>query len=297
MFFGYGLAIAPNLHPIKCINFYGFETPRKQPVCDWVHKPEFYLNTLKEYMDLNTVRLPFSYQLIKDNDYTGIDGFISTTTYFEIQVILDYHRTWASHQGYEPTEGVNIYQIEEIWYTLAKRYENNPYVIGLGIFNEYQGQNKTYLNLYHSTIISYIETNFPNRYYYFIGCVTWGHDCNDILFKFPNISSDRIIVDFHTYHFIYNYNQHNNLEVTIDQQLPYSIPNTNILVGEIGWRHDIIEERQWAEKTINYFKSRNITSVCAWTIAHSGDTDGWWNDDCLTFRYDKADLLKRLWDT
>lgn len=290
-------AVTPNLHPIKCINYYGFETPRKRPVCDWVHEPEFYLRTLREYMDINTIRLPFSYELIRNNDFTGMDSFISTTSNHNIQIILDYHRTWASHQGPQPIEQVNVSQIAHVWYTLAQRYVDNPYVIGMGIFNEYQGQNKTYLNLYHKTIINYVEKHFPGRYYYFVGCATWGHDCNDIIYTNPNISSDRIMVDFHTYHFIYDSIQNNNIEQTLDMQLPHTISTSNILIGEIGWKQDVQEERDWAQRTLNYLKARNITSVCGWTIAHSGDTGGWWNDDCLTFRYDKADVLKSLWDT
>lgn len=291
------LAITPNLHPIKCINYYGFETERKRPVCDWVHEPDFYLRTLREYMDVNTIRLPFSYEYVQSNDFQRMDDFVQSTTKYNIQLILDYHRTWATHQGPTPLENVNITQISHVWYTIAKRYLSNPYVMGLGVFNEYQGTNKTYLNYYHKTVINYIEKHFPGRYYYFIGCATWGHDCNDIIYTNPNISADRIIIDFHTYHFIYDDHQNNNLETSIETQLPLSIQPSNILVGEIGWRQDNDQERQWAIRALNYFKARNISSVCGWTIAHSGDTGGWWNDDCLTFRYDKADILTNFWNT
>jgi hypothetical protein len=289
-------AVTPNLNPIKCINYYGFETERQKPVCDWVHQPDFYLRTLKEYMDINTIRLPFSYEYVRNGDFSGMDAFIQSTNSYNIQVILDYHRTWASHQGPEPLERVDIQQISHVWSVIARRYADNPYVIGMGIFNEYQGRNKTYLNLYHQTIVSYVEKHHPGRYYYFLGCSTWGHDCNDINFSFDKISPDRVFVDFHTYHFIYDQWQLDNLTLVIDDQLPYSIPSTNILVGEIGWRQDIELEKNWAIAALDHFKSRSISNVCGWTIAHSGDTGGWFNDDCLTFRYDKADILRSFWD-
>lgn len=289
-------AITPNLNPIKCINYYGFETERKRPVCDWVHQPDFYLKTLKEYLDINTIRLPFSYEYVNSGDLSGMDSFINLTTTYQIQIILDYHRTWATHQGPEPLENVSMSQISKVWSMLASRYYDNPYVIGLGVFNEYQGRNKTYLNLYHRTITAFVEKHHPGRYYFFLGCATWGHDCNGIEYNFPNISMDRIYIDFHTYHFIYDKWQDDNLQKTLYEQLPITIPPSNIFVGEFGWKQDVQSDKDWALEALKHFKLRNITSICGWTIAHSGDTGGWFNDDCMTFRYDKADILKSFWD-
>lgn len=293
---GLCLGITPNLHPIKCINYYGFETERRKPVCDWVHQPDFYLRTLKEYLEINTIRLPFSYQYVHDDHIEDLDNFVNLTSSYNIQVILDYHRTWANHQGPIPTEGITISKITEVWFKLANRYYQNPFVLGLGIFNEYQGQNTTYLNLYHESIIRYVEKHFPGRYYYFIGCSNWGHDCNNITYRLPGIREDRILIDFHTYHFTFTSEEKQNLEQAIDKQLPLSIPSSNIFVGELGWKQDVSYEKDWAIKTLNHFKSRNISSVCGWTIAHSHDSGGWFNDDCLTFRYDKADILKAYWN-
>ena len=291
------MSITPNLNPIKCINYYGFETERKKPVCDWVNQPDFYLRTLKEYMDINTIRLPFSYEYVNSGDLSGMDSFIKMSTDYNIQVILDYHRTWASHQGPEPLEKVSMAQISHIWATVANRYKDNPYVIGIGVFNEYQGRNVTYLNLYHKTIVTYIEKHHPGRYYYFLGCAVWGHNCNDVAYEVDGVTSDRIYIDFHTYRFIYDQWQEEHLPTVLDQQLPHSIPPSKILVGEIGWKQDVDIERKWAIAALDYFKQRNVTSACGWTIAHSADTGGWFNDDCLTFRYDKADILRNFWNS
>jgi hypothetical protein len=289
-------SVTPNLHPIKCINFYGLETERRRPVCDWSREPDFYLKTFQDFLGVNTIRVPFSYQLIHDKDFTQLDQFINTTTSRNIQVILDYHRTWQTHQGASPMEGVTISMIADAWHKLAARYYDNPYVIGLGVFNEYQYQNMTYLNLYHESIIRYVEHKFPDRYYYFLGCADWSHDCRGIVYQFPGISPDRVMVEYHAYHFIFNSTEKEHLEQSIDFYLPRSIPTQNIIIGELGWKQDVDFEVAWAKRALNHFRSRGITSLCAWTVAHSHDTAGFFKDDCLTFDYTKASVLKSYWE-
>ena len=78
--------------------------------------------------------------------------------------------------------------------------------------------------------------------------------------------------------------------------MPKSIPSDRWFIGEVGWKNSIPEERLWAETFLAYLNKRNISNVCAWTIAHSGDTEGWWKDDCTTFDYSKAALLNGFWD-
>ena len=60
--------------PVKCMNFYGLETPYKNFVCLWKNKPEFFLRRLQQDMNINTVRLPFSYEYITGSDISRMQG-------------------------------------------------------------------------------------------------------------------------------------------------------------------------------------------------------------------------------
>ena len=80
---------------IRCVNFYGIETERKAPVCDWQNPPKWYLQQLKDGYGLNTLRLPYSREYAMGNDFRKMDELINTCRELDIRVILDYHRTYA----------------------------------------------------------------------------------------------------------------------------------------------------------------------------------------------------------
>lgn len=293
---GAALAITPNLHPIRCINFYGLETDRRGFVCDWVHPPEFYLAKLQQTMGLNTVRVPFSHEMVSHNDFIRLDEFVHVASTLKLQVILDWHRTWSSHQGPTPLEGITIQDAIFTFYKLANRFFDDPYVIGFGIFNEYQGSNTTFLNAYHKTVIKYLEHHFPKRYYYFIGCSNWGHDCTGIQYQFEGVDPDRVLVDFHSYFFTYNKSEMSDLSQAIERRLPSTIPIQNTFIGEFGYRNHKQEESEWAEQFLAHVAKRNISSLCFWTIAFSGDTEGIFKDDCNDMFYDKVNILNSFYD-
>lgn len=293
---GAALAVTPNLHPIRCINFYGLETSRRGFVCDWVHPPSYYLTKLKDAMDLNTVRVPFSHQMVYQNDLVRLDEFVQVATSLNLQVILDWHRTWDSHQGPTPLENITISDAAFTFYKLGHRFLDDPYVIGFGIFNEYQGTNTTFLNAYHETMIRYLERHFPNRYYYVIGCAQWGHDCSNITYRFEGIDPDRIIVDFHSYFFTYNSTEMMDLNAAIERRLPSTIPIQNTFIGEFGYRDHIQDESEWAEQFLANLARRRISSLCFWTIALSGDTDGIFKDDCVEIAHGKVNVLNAFYD-
>ena len=273
------------------MNFYGLETPRRGFVCDWANSPIYYLSMLKSTMQIDTIRLPFSREYAEAGDFYLMDNFIHDCTSLGMDVILDYHRTWASHQGPTPQEGISLDQFKNTWTTLALRYKDYPNVIGIGIFNEYQGTDVSYITNVHNQIISTIESLVPNRYLYFVGCPNWGGDCEHVRLDNFSIDESRVFVEVHKYIFSGSSN-HDDWDIS----MPVSIPPSNWFVGEVGWKHDVPQEREWAETFLAYLNKRNITNVCAWTIAHSGDTDGWWKDDCKEFDWSKASVLTSFWN-
>lgn len=275
----------------RCMNFYGLETPRRGFVCDWAHPPLYYLTILKHAMQIDMIRLPFSREYIEQNDYHLMDSFILDCASLNMSVILDYHRTWESHQGPTPEEGINLAQFQDTWKKVALRYNHYSNVVGIDIFNEYQGRDASYIINIQNRVISVIESMLPGRYIYYVGCTNWGGDCEKFRLNRFNIDASRLHIDVHKYVFSGTSNPPD-----WDISIPNTIPAANWFIGETGWKNNVPQERQWAETFLSYLNKRNITDVCAWTIAHSGDTDGWWEDNCETFDWNKASVLNTFWD-
>lgn len=274
-------------HTIKCMSFYGLETERAGLVCDWAHEFTWYLDRLISDMDINTIRIPFSYELVKFHNMDLFDSLVRECNRRNLKIILDWHRTWTSHQGPQPEEGITRDEFITTWIGLLNRY---PSTYGVGIYNEIQGVDFEYANNLHRETITKIETEFPGKFYYFVGGVRWGGDCSGI-----NLSDmptwNRTFVEVHKYIF-----SGQSDVPDWDYSIPNTIPPEHWFIGETGWKHDVLEERTWAENFLNYLTYRNISHLCAWTIAHSGDTEGWWRDDCDSFQWEKAGLLKSFWN-
>jgi hypothetical protein len=263
--------------PIRCVNFYGIETERKCPVCDWQHDPRWYLQKLKDGYGLNTVRLPYSREYASGSDFSKMDEMINTCKDMDIKVILDYHRTYSSHQGKIPTEGITIGQFLDTHVRLLNRYQDK--IWGLSVFNEIQINDQKYTNQINHMVVNAIESQFPNKYNYFLGCADWGHDCSNI--TIPQGFENRTFIDIHTYPFTDN-------QMTRAVTFPDRIPSENYFVGEIGCKD---EEIQWLRNYLEYLETRHIQNLCFWTISHSWDTGGLWKDDCNTIEQAKMDLL------
>jgi hypothetical protein len=273
---------------IKCMNFYGLETERAGLVCDWAHPFSYYLDKLIYYIDVNTIRVPFSYELVKYHSLQLLDEFIYECKLRNLKVILDWHRTWVSHQGPTPEEGISREEFITTWLQMLERY---PDTFGVGIFNEIQTDDYMYANSLHRDVITRIEQRFPGKYHYFCGCVKWGGDCSRIDLSDMKDTWNRTYIEVHKYIFSGKSNP-----TDWDISMPSTIPPEHWFVGEVGWKHDIVTEREWAEGFLAYLNARNISNLCAWTIAHSGDTEGWWKDDCETFQWEKAALLSSYWN-
>lgn len=280
-------AIKTHDDSIQCMNFYGLETNRMGLVCDWSHEFTWYLDKLMTHLDINTIRIPFSYEYVKYHSITLLDEFIHECQKRNLKVILDWHRTWVDHQGPTPEEGISLEEFIETWIWLLQRY---PHIYGVGIFNEIQDDDFGYTNALHRRVISEIEDRFPGKFHYFAGCPRWGGDCS--LMELSNMSTwNRTFIEVHKYIF-----SGTSDTADWDHSIPNRIDPERWFVGEVGWKQEIVQEREWAERFLSYLIARNITNVCAWTIAHSGDTEGWWRDDCENFNWEKAALLRSFWD-
>jgi hypothetical protein len=271
------------------MNFYGLETEREDFVCSWTHPPEYYLDKLQTDMGINTIRLPFSYQYVQKGDFQKLHHFMRETNTRNLSIILDYHRTSNTHQGAVPEEGISRTDFLHCWLRVIQELSSYDNLWGIGVFNEIHNDSYDYITQLHLETIDAIETLYPDRFHYFLGCGNWGTDCTHAQFWDLPVWN-RSFVEIHLYHFTGN-----SSPPTWDVHMPHRIPSNHWFVGEVGFKYDVPSEKLWAEGFFTYLKSRNISNVCLWTIAHSQDTNGWWQDDCTTFRAQKAAMVTSFW--
>lgn len=286
------MAVAGNLpNDIRCMNFYGLETGSRDVVCGWQHRPRWYLDKLQSNMYINTIRLPFSYEYVREAQWQHMDEIIGECETLGIRVILDYHRTWNTHQGPIPEELISREEFIQAWLTVLGRYLNYSVLFGVGVFNEIQAINDfIYTHNLHREVVSAIEANFPGRFYYFLGCPNWGGNCSDMEELKDMPTWNRTYIEVHKYSF-------SGTPGPKDWSLsiPDSIAPEHWFIGEMGWKMGEPLQVEWATKFIEFLRERSIYNACMWTIAHSGDTEGWWKDDCETFDWDKARMSACIW--
>jgi len=277
---------------IQGINFYGLETPSKDLVCSWKHPPEYYLEKMSE-MGFNTVRLPFSMEWVHEGDFSKMDSFFESSQQHSFQIVLDAHRNWASHQGPNPMEDMDLSEFIHRWTVILDRYQNQSSLLGVDVFNENQGEDSQAWNGILIQIIQSLENRYPGRFVYYAGGTHWGGDLHDInLSVFP--FQDRIKYTIHKYIFT----SHEQFETDWDWSFgPFANQPGKVVVGEWGFKQEEPEEVRWTERFIRYLKQHGIQDTFFWTVAVSMDTNGLWQDDCETVNEDKLKLIQTLWET
>jgi len=272
----------------KGISFYGLETESRNFVCSWVSHFDYYLQHLHS-LGFNFLRLPFSYQWVQEGDFTKMDEIIGSAWYWNMSVVLDMHRIQSSHQSWSPEDGITLNDfIQKGWLPMLDRYSNWPNVIMHNIYNEFQGgsEHTAYLVDYSIKVMDAIEARYPNRFWHAITGFSWSGNISGVEIEHLPYS-DLIKYSLHKYAF----------SGTADEDdWNWSFGNLSpdhIIIGEFGF---LKKDEDWAKRFIAYLRKRHIQSAAFWTIAHSHDTDGLWKDDCITFDWDKYNVLNRLWD-
>lgn len=268
-------------HGMKCVNFYGLETESRALVCSWVKPPLYYLDILKQQVGVDTVRLPFSYQLVScDQDIQALDKAVQDITSANYSIILDFHRVYNTHQSPSPSAEITLTQFIDAWRFVLARYTGNSKVVGVSLFNEYQGNDAITLSQLQTTAVNQLETEFPNRFHYYLGGTSWGGSINGMVY--PDLITPRWSHEIHTYGF-------SNLSEADWLVKSGAVSNHSVFVGEWGFT---IGQMDYGKRMATLFRQKQIDDICFWTIAHSWDTGGLWKDDCLTLEQDKINIFK-----
>lgn len=275
---------------IKGINYFGFETEYKNLMCTWSNNIEWNVQKIKE-IGFNYIRLPFSLEFVQEANFQNMDIFFEESRKLNLNVVLDFHRLHSSHQSSKPYD--NRYSFDdflEAWKTILKRYESYENLKAVDIFNEYQSDNYVEWNSLSRQIVSFIESEFPERFIFFIGGTNWGGnlhhmDLTDLAFH------DRIRYSIHKYWFSDTQPYEPKWDYSFGDHKPV------VSVGEWGYMSEVQSEVEWAEKFVNYLIKNELRDTFFWCWSpNSGDTKGILLDNCSTIDQDKMALLHRLWN-
>lgn len=279
-----------NYEPIKCISIYGLETNLKDTICSWKHPAEYYIDEVKK-LGFNTIRVPISFQYLFENSLEKLDTILSKAEQSGMMIIIDFHRVGNSRQEENWDVGIVEYKTyrQDILNQIVKvvtRYINNKSLIGINSWNEYTGLNVSYKIEWDTTVFNMIENIYPDRLLYFTTGILWGGIVTGYSLEHLPYNN-RIVYSTHKYHFSGTGDRQD-----WDASFGNSYPPDKLIVGEYGFRDP--EDMEFGERFTSYLVEKHITNHCFWTIAHSGDTGGLWNDDCEHINMNKVKILQKL---
>jgi hypothetical protein len=276
---------------IRGIAWFGLETEHRDLMCTWTHGIEWNLKKI-ENLGFNVVRIPFSYDYVKRGDWHVMDNLFEEVKKTNLSLVLDYHRLQETHQSFKPyNELVTFDHFLSSWETILKRYEYHPQLVGVDIWNEYQGTNYVEWNNLARQIVSFIDSRFSHRLWvYWVQGTKWSGSIHDV-FLDDMSCSDRIIYVVHKYWF-------SDTE-PLEQNWDWSFGNhtsAKINVGEWGYISDNPKEIDWAVRFVKWLKVKGIHNSFFWTWSfNSGDTGGVLLPNCETVDCKKMYLLKNYW--
>lgn len=279
---------------LRAVNAYGLETELAFQCglsCCWVKPNEFYIQKIAD-MGFNAVRLPYSAEYIQKGDYIFMDQVIKKSNELNLTIILDYHRTYANHQGnwYE----TNLVNFLDIWERVLSRYYVYSNVKYVDLYNEFQdGPEKApFWNDIMTKSILHLESRFPDRWHYFVGGTNWGGSLQGIKVNVPIEIDKRVSYTVHKYKFSVRGDYRRDYEVSFGG---YS--GDKLFVGEYGWIQDRPEEVEWGKMFLSYLKEHNITNTALWCLSfYSGDTQGILKQNCLDVEQEKLTIIKQYWE-
>lgn len=248
---------------------------------------------IKEDLKMNTIRLPFYYLNILNEDLTlkseeeafaYLDWFMVQAAKYEIYVVLDLHGAPGSQNGYEHSGAAkreaNFWTNEEyvesvicLWDFISEHYTNTKPELGkwiatYDILNEptytYEGTTTKECWEVFDRIYDVIRENSDKHVITMEGCWDFGKLPNPADYGWENVQ-----YEYHWYNWwshiipnsvVYMYYDMNNIG------RDYNVP---VLIGEFTCFED---KEEWTN-TLNLFDERNYS----WTIWNYKTTvTGWW---------------------
>ncbi len=251
----------------------------------------------------NHLRLPFHYKLFTNELYMGkrnagfeyFDKIINWCRQENLYLLLDMHCAPGGQTGYNIDDSSGYpwlffsnssqNSMSDIWVKIAKRYKNEPIIIGYDIVNEpfasyFNDEIKDYnhrlFSLYERIVadIRKVDKKHP----IFLSGSNWAMDFG----VFEKITDSNIVYEFHRYHFDVKQSE---IQQYVDFRDKYHVP---VYVGETGENTD-----EWVKQFTNLLE-KNKLNWAYWPYKKMDDMQGIGNfkqpqDYPLISKYAKSD--------
>ena len=318
---------------IAGINWFGFETANYVVHGLWTRNYQDMLKQVKS-LGYNTLRLPYSNQLFdagstpnsidytKNPDLQGLTGIqimdkiIGYASQLGLRIILDRHRPDSGSQSalwytsaYPESRWISD------WQMLARRYANNPMVIGADLHNEPHspacwgcGDTTVDWRLAAERAGNAILSVNPNWLIFVEGtdcyngsCYWWGGNLMGVK-NYPvrlNVAN-RLVYSIHDYPtdvanqpWFSDPTYPNNLPGVWDSYWGYVVKNNiaPVWVGEFGTTLANTSDQQWLTSLTNYIKTNGLSWTFWCLNPNSGDTGGILLNDWITVDTNKQSYL------
>lgn len=277
----------------KGIAWFGLETQYNGLMCTWQNSVAWNLKRIQD-LGFNTVRIPFSHDYVRAGNWHGMDELFEEVTKTNLSLVLDFHRLKNTHQSFKPwTDDVTFDDFLKSWELILNRYENHTQLVGVDVWNEYQGDNFVEWNNIARQIVDFIDKRYGrHNWTYYVQGTNWAGNIHDVFLDDMDCA-DRIRVTIHKYWFSDKEPLEENWEYS------FGLVNhdpTKICVGEYGFISGHPDEVKWFDRFTIWLKSKGIRDSFFWTWSwNSGDTGGVLLDDCTSIDCAKMYRLKSFW--
>jgi endoglucanase len=326
-------------HVIKAVAWFGMETPNCAPHGLWQIGLEDGLAAIRSF-GFNTVRLPFSNACLHAAATTGIDAaanpglvdltplqlmdrFVASARRHGLQVLLDRHRPTSSSQS--PlwyTDAVSEADWIADWTMLARRYADDPTVVGVDLHNEPHGEacwgcgdvRRDWAAAATRAGDAVLAEN-PRLLIVVEGvekqgngaATWWGGGLADVEDHPIRLRvADRVVYSPHDYpsslfpqSWFSAPDYPANLPAHWDRTWGYLAKKdiAPVLLGEFGTRLETASDRQWLSTLVSYLGETRM-SFAYWSFnPNSGDTGGLVADDWTTPQRAKLEALRPILGT
>jgi len=205
-------------YTIRGCNWHGIETNCRVPHGLWINSLDIYFDLLSE-KNFNSIRLPISYEIMKDLDVIVSDGCVienpkyinKSVEYFlqdffikakekDITILVDLHTLEGRITEYPWTNQITYNDTVLTWVNFVKKFENDIF----GIELKHEPHNECSFNIFSewcSSVIIEIEKNTNYQGLYFISGVEYSFDNGEFNRTWNGVKGDGQEVEFATFKF------------------------------------------------------------------------------------------------
>jgi hypothetical protein len=253
---------------------------------------EYYLDVVRQ-LGFTHVRIPFAKQYVDEGEFSQMDRLMQGCLERNLSVVLDYHRTFNSHQGADIYEGgTTLEQFIQTWFIMLDRYKDNPALVAGNAFNEPTGSDPQPILFWTSALFDAVEARYGDRFWHGATGHSWAGNLRGMSME-DKPYAQRIMYSIH----VYSWSGDSN-EQSWESSFGSLFPPDKIIIGEFG--AFLPKDDSWIDSFTQYLRKKKIHHWMFWNLLFSDDTTNLFKDKgptaCLEINWDIYNKLGPIWE-